>query len=232
MACAIRAPWKIKDKEVIKQFPFEFLQKVEADDDELSLRISRFSRSIIHLVLTNPARTVPDVHIFALHLKAKLPTRVRGLPKPHQTTIGTAISTVRRTAEAAAVRWIITEHLRANRAAPTAVIGDLNDDPRSNTLALLTEQPALGTSARGRASALYSALQLQQMNSLRDVYYTHEYNNARDVLDHVLVSEAFFAASAEHRWSLRETKIWQDYIDDGQDYSSDPGMLRADFRWG
>jgi endonuclease/exonuclease/phosphatase family metal-dependent hydrolase len=229
VAVAIRKKWTIKTKNILKKFPFENIVKVDHDDDEddeINLKIDRFSRSIINLELEKDNRVI---NVYAAHLKAKLPTRTSNeIPTKHQGAIGSAISTIRRTAEAAALRWELTNVMK-NKSVATVLIGDLNDDPRSNTLAILTEQPSMTSSSRGRDTALYSALQLQQLKSFRDVFYTHEFNRLKDTLDHILVSEQFFSSSNDAEWRHESTKVWNDFIEDESSTSSDHGIIKATF---
>ena len=203
----------------------------DGEDDEVEVKIERFSRTVLKLTLAHPSPSVPDVTAFVAHLKAKLPTRVRGVPSKHKPALGTAISAIRRTAEAAAIRVMLTEQMKSGHV-PTALLGDLNDDPRSNALAILSEQPGLSRRSRGSDTGLYSALSLQQLQSLRDVYYTHEYNGVRDTLDHILVSEEFYENSNRAKWSFREAKILNDSIDDESKATSDHGVISAHFGWG
>lgn len=234
VALAVRKPWRVKGKRLYKNFPFENIYKLDEDDgedDEVEVKIKRFSRTIINAVLENAdSDTIPEIDVFAAHLKAKLPSSANAIEAKHRSAVGSAISTIRRTAEAAALRWILTEHMKGSTI-PTVVIGDLNDDPRSNTLALITEQPTLKPTSRGRDTALYSALQLEQLRSFRDVFYTHEYNNMKDTLDHILVSEEFFEPSDDAIWRHTETKIWNDFIEDQRDHTSDHGIIKASFRY-
>lgn len=235
VAFAIRTPWKVKDDglEVIKSFPFSQLVKVDEDDDEddeVDISISRFSRSILKATIVNSDHpAIEDITVFACHLKAKLPSKVRDISNQHEDAIGSAISTIRRTAEAAALRMVLTDHLSEGNK-PTVVIGDLNDDPNSNTLAIITEQPNMSRNATGGSTCLYSSLQLQQLQSYRDIFYTHDYKNHKDTLDHVLVSKAFFENSSDAKWAHVETKVWNDFIDDGHKYSSDHGIIRSEFK--
>lgn len=234
VAMAVRKPWQVDTSKAIKKLPFQNLQKVDlgdGEDDEISVQIDRFSRAVLDVTIGHPSKEVPKIRIFAAHLKSKLATKVnRGLTK-YRTTIGSAISTIRRTAEAAGLRWILTDVMK-DSVTPTVVVGDLNDDPRSNTLAILTQQPSLSSSATGGDVALYNTLQMQQLSSFRDVFYTHEHNRLRDTLDHVLVSEQFFNGSPDHIWSLRDVRIWNDFIDDDKETTSDHGLIRARFKWG
>ena len=235
VAMAVKSPWKVEKRRVIKSLPYRSLQKTDlgdGEDDEVTVKVDRFSRAVLDVTIGHlSAHNVPNIRVFATHLKSKLPTRVNVGPSKHRKTIGSALSTIRRTAEAAGLRWILTNTMKKTRT-PTVVVGDLNDDPRSNTLAILTQQPSLSPSATGGDDALYSTLQLQQLSSFRDVFYTHEYNRLRDTLDHILVSEEFFSGSHNHYWSLRDVRIWNDFIDDERKTTSDHGLIRARFKWG
>lgn len=233
VALAVRKPWRVSRKENIKKFPFENITKIDegdGEDDEVDVTINRFSRTIIdaHLVCEGND-DLPEINLLAAHLKAKLPTRVDAITKDQRRAIGSAISTIRRTAEAAALRWVLTEKMKATDT-PIVLLGDLNDDPRSNTLALITEQPSLAPTSRGGDTALYSALQMQQLQSYRDVFYTHEYNRLKDTLDHILVSEQFFGASSDAIWRHVDTKVWNDFIGDKTAHTSDHGVIRAAYK--
>ena len=235
VAMAVRKPWQVDKRRAIKKLPFRNLQKMDlgdGEDDEITVTIDHFSRAVLDVTISHiSAKDVPKIRIFAPHLKSKLPTKVEVGQSKHRTAIGAAVSTIRRTAEAAGLRWILTNVMKRTHT-PTVVVGDLNDDPRSNTLAILSQQPSLSPLATGGDTALYSTLQMQQLNSFRDVFFTHEYNRLRDTLDHVLVSEQFFFSSPDHVWSLRDVRIWNDFIDDERKTTSDHGLIKASFKWG
>ena len=235
VAAAVRRPWRVEKRRAIKKLPYPNLHKADLDDgedDEIEVRIDRFSRAVLDLTVGHAEEPeVPPIRVFAAHLKSKLKTDVDTGPNAHRGTVGVAISTIRRTAEAAGLRWTLTNVMKGT-GTPVVVAGDLNDDPRSSTLAILTQQPSLSPSARGGDNTLYSTLQMQQLSSFRDVFYTHEYNRLRDALDHVLVSEEFFAGSPDHYWSLRDVRIWNDFIDDERKDTSDHGVVKASFVWG
>ena len=232
-AIAVRAPWSVKGTvELIKDFPFDQLVKVDegdGEDDEVTVKITRFSRTVIKATLEHEDEGTPEITVFACHLKSKLPVRARGITAPHRKAVGSALSTIRRTAEATALRMLLVDHMKG-RATPTVVLGDINDDPLSNTLNILTDQPSMTKRSRGGDSALYSALFLEQLRSFRDVFYTHEHGNHRGVLDHVLVSEEFFEHSTDSVWELEEVLILNDHIDDKRKYTSDHGIIKASFR--
>jgi len=161
-------------------------------------------------------------------LKSKLPARVKKIAKRYQDPVGSAISTIRRTAEATALRMMLVDQMKGENT-PTVVLGDLNDDPNSNTVNLMTDQPTMTKNSKGSTDALYSTLFLQQMQSFRDVFYTHEYKNHKGVLDHILVSEEFFDHSRVSKWNHKETLIWNDHIEDDDPYTSDHGIVKSTF---
>ena len=91
----------------------------------------------------------------------------------------------------------------------------LNDGTLSNTLAILTQQPPIRMYEASRKRSwndvgLYTSSILQQMRSVRDVYYTHEFNGIQGVIDHVLVSEQFYDHSDNRLWSFKEMRVWND----------------------
>ena len=126
------------------------------------------------------------------------------------------------------VRMMLIDQMKGKNT-PTVVLGDLNDDPHSNTVNLMTDQPTMTKNSTGSTDALYSTLFLQQMQSFRDVFYTHEYKNHKGVLDHILVSEEFFEGSKNSKWSHKETSIWNDHIEDDDPYTSDHGIVKSSF---
>lgn len=233
VAMIVRSPWKLRqDAEVIKQFPFSQLVKVDADDgedDELNLDISRFSRSILKVQLEHEHQNDSAVTVFACHLKSKLPARVGSeVDAQYRSAIGSALATIRRTAEATALRMMLVDHMEGDDT-PVIVLGDLNDDPLSNTLSIITDQPTITNRARGSDKALYSSLHFQQLQSYNDVYYTHEHKNHKNVIDHILVSEEFFEYSDVKMWRHDKTQIWNDHIEDDNPYSSDHGIIKSSF---
>ena len=99
----------------------------------------------------------------------------------HATALGAALSTIRRTAEAAALRYLLTEQMK-NNDTPVIVLGDINDGQHNNTANILTEQPQylVGDSVGGGDVALYTAQTLQEYRDTRDVYYTYVHQDIRE----------------------------------------------------
>ncbi len=210
------------------------------EDEEIKVKISEFSRSVLQVTVAHTrAQEVPPIEVFCTHLKSKLGTRLDKYrdPKirPHRDALGAALSTIRRTAEATALRIILNETM-AGTDVPTVVLGDLNDGQLSNTTNILTDQPSYrfyegSRAAKRNDDGLYAAVTLQQIRSLSDVYYTHEFKNHREVLDHCLVSEQFYDHSERRRWAFHEMKIWNDFVEDPYSVSTDHGIVRVEFDW-
>ena len=232
VAMIVKKPWIIESKEVVKNFRFSELIKLDEgddEDDEFTLNINRFSRSVLKVIIRNTSSpSTPPITVFACHLKSKMPTFMRDIASKYQGTFGSAVSTIRRTAEATALKQLLIDHMEGSNT-PTVVLGDLNDDSLSNTLNILTGQPSMSKRAQGSDKALYSTLHLQQLQSFRDVHYTHEHKNHFGVLDHILVSEEFFDYSTDGIWSHKKTRIWNDHIEDDNQFSSDHGLIKSEF---
>ncbi len=233
------------EPEWIENFPEYFKLDSSGDDDQtpdIAVQINRFSRPVLHFQV----KPLPDeqaIHVFVCHFKSKGPTRISSeswysdpIYSMHREAIGSAISTVRRTAEATALRLLITEKLKGSNT-PVVVLGDLNDSQHSNTLNILTGQPNYllsGLSRGGGDADLYSVGTLQEYRSMRDVYYTHVYNNNRESLDHILVSQEFYDNSSKRIWAFKGMDITNDHLN-GHNHkesgSTDHGIVRATFEY-
>jgi endonuclease/exonuclease/phosphatase family metal-dependent hydrolase len=212
------------------------------EDDEIEVAITEFSRSPIQVrVAHTTADDVPELEVFCAHLKSKLPSRLDieefrdDNIRVHASAIGAAISTIRRTAEAAALR-IILNNVMKNTHKPTVLLGDFNDAQLSNTLGILSDQPSYrlysdSTAAQRNDDGLFTAATLHQLRNIRDHAYSHEFKGVREVIDHVLVSEQFYDFSENRRWSFHEMKIWNDHVEDDAPETSDHGIVRAEFDW-
>jgi len=247
VAVAVRTPWTVREKRLHKAFGpgFRLIKRGGArdpEDNEVDVQIDKFSRTVIELgIASEDHAEVPEIRVFAAHLKSKLPTVLdreeRDIPaiKDNQSALGAALSTIRRTAEAAALRDILGTALRGSDT-PVVLLGDLNDSAESNTLSILTEQPSyrlFAASSAGGASdrGLYAASRLQSYQLVGATSYTHEFKGEREILDHVLVSEQFYDHSGKRVWSFREMRIWNDHCEDDDPASSDHGQVRAEFWW-
>lgn len=263
VAAAVRKPWIVTAAEPVKAFPPECKiikrRKKAADDkdredDEVDLKINRFSRTLLKLRIKHETRNLPPITVICAHLKAKLPTALdkteqnKSAIAAHSDAIGAAISTIRRTAEATALRVLLNKTMRGNRT-PVVLMGDMNDGLLSNTLSILTAQPPYELFLAKRLSkakavvnrrdlGLYSTAMLQQFHSLRDVYYSHNYRGVLEILDHILVSEEFYEHSPHRKWAMRQMRIWSDHVDEHDPRERDPdksmsdhGVVKAEFEY-
>jgi hypothetical protein len=86
---------------------------------------------------------------YVAHLKSKAPAKVyregwyradQAFYSRHGKNLGSAVSTIRRTAEAAGLGMILTEELNGNEN-PVVVLRDLHESQPSNTLNIVKPQP-------------------------------------------------------------------------------------------
>jgi len=235
------------EPEWISTFPdavrLESSDPMDPQSPAIKVTIPGFSRPVLHFQVG--LRDAPPLtEVFVSHLKSKLPTRIdteawyeghEELYKAHRTALGTAISTIRRTAEATALRVLLTDVMKGTET-PVIVLGDLNDGQHSNTIDIVTEQPAylLGESRGGADIGLYTAQTLQEYRDTRDVYYTYVHQDLRESLDHVLVSEQFYDHSLRRSWLFDGLAIYNDHLNE-EDHratgTGDHGVVEVAFRW-
>ncbi|WP_128367933.1 endonuclease/exonuclease/phosphatase family protein [Phycicoccus flavus] len=232
--------------EWVQHFPPELVLRSSGEDrqtPEIDVRIDGFSRPVLRFEIA-PRDDGPAVLVHVCHLKSKAPAPVyredwyRADPDTysrHRTALGSAVSTVRRTAEATALRMMLTDVMKGTRT-PVVVLGDLNDGQHSNTLNIVTEQPRylVGISTGGSDVALYTAQTLQEYRDTRDVYYTHVHEDLRESLDHVLVSEEFYDHGRRRVWLFDGLAIVNDHLDDADHKAtgtSDHGVVVVRFRY-
>ncbi len=229
----------------IDRFPDGMHLESSAADPQapaISVTIPGFSRPVLHFAV-GLRDDGPATEVFVAHLKSKLPTRIDDedwfeeapeLYRPHTTAIGAALSTIRRTAEATALRVLLTGVMKGTTT-PVLVLGDLNDGQHSNTVAIVTDQPRylVGESTGGADIGLYTAQTLQEYRDTRDVYYTHVHEDLRESLDHVLVSEQFYDNSRRRLWLFDGLVINNDHLDAADHRATgtgDHGVVKVSFR--
>lgn len=235
---ARRTLFDVREPKWTEMVPKTFrLRRGNPDDakqpDAIEVRMSALSRPPLRvdLILRTGRPPRRRISVWVVHLKSKRPTPLdrvhypataRHDPwKPYVAAIGSALSTVRRAAEALALRMMLTDAMREQPDLPTVVLGDLNDGTLSVTTTLITGEPPYKLWAKSTAGTkpsvastvgLYTAETLQQYRSQRDVYYTYIHNNRLESLDHVLVSRHFYDHSPDRLWSFRELKVWNDHL--------------------
>lgn len=230
----------------IADFPDGFILKSSGDDPQtpaIEVGIKGFSRPVLNFQIL-PRSDAPPIDIYVCHLKSKAPTQVftekwykadKPLYSKHGTALGSALSTIRRTAEAAALRFILTEAMKGNDK-PVIILGDLNDSQTSNTASVLTGQPRylVGDSVGGGDTALYTAQTLQEYRDTRDVYYTYVHDDMRESLDHIMVSQEFYDNSKKRLWLFDGLTINNDHLnvdDHKMSGTTDHGVVKARFKY-
>jgi endonuclease/exonuclease/phosphatase family metal-dependent hydrolase len=230
----------------IETFPPELRLESSGNDaqtPDVRVTIPRFSRPVLNFQVALRDKP-PLTEVFVAHLKSKLPERVyqedwfdanEALYKPHAGALGAALATIRRTAEATALRILLTKAMKGT-VTPVLVLGDLNDGQLSNTINILSEQPRylVGESRGGVDTGLYTAQTLQEYRDTRDVYYTHVHNDLRESLDHVLVSEQFYDNSRRRLWLFDGLIINNDHLNEEnhrETGTGDHGIVRVEFAW-
>lgn len=231
-------------------YRFDQLREVDGAEEEITITLREFSRPVLKARVQAEGRSPrpPVVTVFVAHLKSKGPARVSFAdPRPaildlYPGIAKSALSHVRRVLEAGALRAMLDEIMVSeddDALSPVVVMGDLNDATQSVTNELIADEPTyrvIAKSTAGRASnkGLYSAERLQQLRSLRHVYYTYIFKNKLESLDHVLVSEEFYDHSRKRRWSFREMEVFNDHVGRAEDMETgagDHGLVRVCFDW-
>ena len=246
-AGAVRKDILVDEPQWIKDFPDKFILQSGGDDahtSDISVIVHSFSRPVLQFRVQVRSQSTP-ISVYVAHFKSKAPTKIYRegwyraedeYYKRHSEALGAALSTIRRTAEATALRMILTERMK-DTDEPVVVLGDLNDGERSNTLNILTGQPNYilsGLSQGGSDVDLYAVSRLQQYRSDRNVYYTHIHQNLRGSLDHILVSQEFYDNSRRRLWAFKGMDVTNDHLNwdnHKEDGSSDHGVVRAQFEY-
>ncbi|MGD1854286.1 MAG: endonuclease/exonuclease/phosphatase family protein [Leptolyngbyaceae cyanobacterium] len=244
---AVKKDILVGEPQWIKAFPEKFILQSNGDDaqtSDISVAVKSFSRPVLHFQVQARSQSSP-ISVYVAHFKSKAPTKVYRegwyrdedeYYRQHSEALGYAISTIRRTAEATALRMILTERMK-NTDEPVIVLGDLNDGENSNTLNILTGQPNYilsGLQQGGSDVDLYAVSRLQQYRSDRNVYYTHIYQNFRESLDHILVSQEFYDNSRRRVWAFKGMDVTNDHLNwdnHKTDGTSDHGVVCAQFEY-
>jgi hypothetical protein len=244
-AGAVRSDILVGEPEWITDFPPDFRLTSSGDDPqtpEIAVAIRGFSRPVLRFRV-RPRADGAAIEVFVCHFKSKGPTQIwreDWYSKPaysrHADAIGQGLSTIRRTAEATALRMILTEVMKGTDT-PVMVIGDINDGHHSNTLNILTGQPRYllsGLSEGGSDVDLYTVWSLQLFRSERDVYYTHIFQEGWESLDHILVSQEFYDNSRRRQWAFKGAVVANDHLNDDDHKgrgTSDHGIVQARFEY-
>ncbi|MDO5981587.1 endonuclease/exonuclease/phosphatase family protein [Flavivirga spongiicola] len=247
VALAVKKPLEISDIKWVKKVPEELKliksksSMANAPDYEISVDIGEFSRAVLNA--TVKVSDEVNIEVFVGHLKSQVPMRIddedyfSDAIRPHQSAIGSALSSIRRVSEAAGLR-ILANQVMKGTDTPTIIMGDLNEGQNSVMAAIVSGDPGYRLITNSRSGSrsdagLYSVATLQELRSLRDVYYTYIHDGFRQSLDHIFVSEQFYDHSRNRLWSFKETRIINDHIDDSDNktFGSDHGVVVSKFDW-
>jgi len=230
----------------IKDFPAELVLESGGDDDQspdIKVDLGGFSRPVLRFEI-KPRAAGDPIAVYVCHFKSKMPTQIHregwyradtAAYSDHREGIGAALSTVRRAAEAAALRVILTKEMKGTDQQVVAM-GDFNDAQHSNTLNILTGQPNYLSplSTGGSDTDLYTVGTLQEYRSMRDVYYTHIYQDLKESLVHILVSQEFYDNSTRRVWALEGMELYNDHLNRDDHKASgtiDHAIVYARFRY-
>lgn len=117
-AAAVKSSILVGEPEWIESFPKQLKLKSGGDDAQtgnISVEVNSFSRPLLHFKI-KPRSSGTVIHVYVCHFKSKSPSKIyeeswysKAVHSKHSEAIGSAISTIRRTAEATALRVILTE---------------------------------------------------------------------------------------------------------------------------
>jgi exonuclease III len=240
----------------------------DSDEKAGSYTLERLSRPIIKAKIKIGDKIVT---VFNCHLKSKLGEYIKpkGAEFPAeadlvhylqvQRALGDLRAMLRRTAEAAVLRTLITEELKQDN--PVMVLGDFNDSEHSVSSAIVkgerpfknytwirrhdakqksdrySEQDDLVIRAQIEQYQLHSAETQFIQKSQRDMVYTTAFGGIYESIDQILMSQHFIEGSANHIGMMDYFSVLNDHITDGahtqapyNKLASDHGQIMAHMR--
>lgn len=214
-----------------------------------------YRRDIIEAEIDIPGLPKP-ILVYVCHLKSK-GTFVSGktiaaLPEwterfrahTEQRALLDANQIIRRAGEAMMLRHTVMSRVAANPDQPVVVLGDLNDDPDSFTLRILTQSEPIGTIAQSKYSKLaahekaewyrwrlYPAYTLGGAQQCGPIP-THVHWSGKSVLDYILVSNALNANNPKAIAPVTDFKVFNQHQLDAAPslLTSDHAPIRATFQ--
>jgi len=178
-ALAVRSEHEVLKSKWVEGFPKELIlkkrkSKKDEPDDKISVSANNFSRAVLRVEIRpkQGSKKAPDIVVYIAHLKSKLAMQLdeeeskKPTVKIHATAIGSALSTIRRASEAAALRILLTKDTKGTRK-PVVALGDFNDNQLSVTTSIVTGDPSYRTmvsSRKGQSSDIgfYAVSSLQE----------------------------------------------------------------------
>lgn len=213
-AVALATRFPILESGVIQEFP----PAAQLDVQGEKLPFTHFSRPILwaRLQLTDWL----DCTVFVAHLKSKRPIIPDDADRgdPIERAKGQARSLILRAAEAIAFRVVLMRVLQ-NRNHAVIVLGDMNDGGLAVTSQIVSgEVPFKRLDAEVKQKlwdiVLYQTKDIQARQSYGDFHYTHIHNGHYDSLDHILVSQEFYAQNPNRVGRVVYTTVLNDHLID------------------
>ncbi len=229
-AVALASTFRVLETQIIEAFP----KGLDFSTQGATVAMDSFSRPVLRaeILLPQGIRTI----VYVAHLKSKRPRIHDGEDRhdPRTQVLGTARSLLVRTAEAAALRWLVINDMEHSRT-PVIVIGDLNDGVDSVTTQMITGEPSRSKRGALKRAAwdvlLYSTYELQAQQSHRDVFYSHVHNHRFETLDHILVSEELAGKGPSSIGQFVRMDVWNDHLNvRPKKFASDHAQVVARFR--
>jgi endonuclease/exonuclease/phosphatase family metal-dependent hydrolase len=225
---ALASRFEIVEATSIVDFP-EGTRSLRIQDGEAVVPVTRFQRPVIHARVELKAGIVASV--FVAHLKSKRPQFLRDEEASQQDplvrALGNTRSLILRAAESVALRKLLLDVMQGTKT-PVIVLGDLNDDLSAvSTQIIAGEVPYFKQSPDLKRLAwdrlLYSAHDIEELESYRDVSYSHIFDGRYQVLDHIFLSQEFVTNNPDRVATVRNTRIFNDHLVDVRRFD-DSGM--------
>ena len=230
--CGLASRYPIEEASAILDFPPGSHLSVQVSDAAPVERIpiAQFQRPVLRANVKLPHATAL---VFVAHLKSKRPLLLSGESDkdPLAIAAGSARSLIVRAAEAVALRKLVIEATQGSKT-PVLLFGDLNDDLNAVTTQIIAgDEPYFRLKAAEKRPdwdrLLYSVHDLEMAESYRDVSYSHIYNGRYELLDHIFVSEEFYAGNPQRIATVLNTRIFNDHISDERRRAFDAGRGAA-----
>ena len=184
-ALAVKKPHRLIDFEYITDLPDELVLKKAAGSGvdsglQIDVDTSKFSRPVLVATVqpvSDDGDDLPEIKVVVSHLKSKRPMELGpevlstpGLIPPDKTAIGSALSMIKRTTEAAGIRLLVSRLQRDDPdddgpGRPVIVLGDLNSAQHSVPLTIMTTQPAYRLEAGSRTVAAQATVCREEFTS-------------------------------------------------------------------
>ncbi len=236
-ACALVSRFPVLHSAVVERFPARAVVKYGGQ----TVPIDAFSRPVVYGRLQIEQH---PVHVLVVHLKSKRPSIEPGEDEkdPLIEAIGKTRSLIRRAAEAVALRVMVLDLIRDNRA-PLILLGDVNDAVTAVTNDVIAGTEPWRFLKRDEKEKiwdvlLYDVKDIQARRSYQDVYYTHIYNGHYEALDHIFVSEELVEENYRDRIGyVQNVRVFNDHLLDDKlasepvpAWQGDHGLVTAEIR--